>query len=111
MPDTWLYPCAAEWPVVGTAITRSASTGCSSARRRPISTRASCTVIPSIREPGRGRSTYSKTHPAIGDPDGLAGLDVAHPGRADDVQRAGLRGDDEAVRQPADRQWAHTEGV
>ena len=40
----------AEWPVFGTAITRSASAGCSAARIRPISSRASWTVTPFIRE-------------------------------------------------------------
>ena len=39
MPDSWAYPTAAGVPDSGTGITRSASTGCSPANRRPISTR------------------------------------------------------------------------
>ena len=40
MPDASAYPIAAGVPDSGTGMTRSASTGCSLASRRPISTRA-----------------------------------------------------------------------
>ena len=40
--------------------------------------------------------------PAVVDPHQLPRLDVPHERRADDVERARLRGDDEAVREPPD---------
>ncbi len=41
----------------------------------------------------------------------LAGLDVAHEIRADNVERAGFRGDDMAVAQPPEDQRAHAQGI
>ncbi len=48
---------------------------------------------------------------AVVDTDQLPRLDVAHERRADDVERAGLRGDHEPVRQPADRQRPDAVGI
>ena len=63
MPEASAYPMAAGVPDSGTGITRSASTGCSRARLRPIRTRALWTTVPAMRESGRARYTYSNTQP------------------------------------------------
>ena len=49
--------------------------------------------------------------PAGADDDDLAGLDVAHEIGADDVERAGLRGEDPGVAEPAQHQWPHPQRV
>ena len=47
----------------------------------------------------------------LGDHHHLARLDVAHEFRADDVQRAGFRGQDRRAVQHAQHQRAHAEGI
>jgi hypothetical protein len=54
------YPSAAEFPLSGTAITTSASTGCSFASWRPYCTRTSCTFFPNTILSGRAKYTTSK---------------------------------------------------
>ena len=84
-------------------MTRSASTGCSLARRRPISTRVECTERPAIVAVGTGQ-IHVLEHAALGfgvgeargahavgvDGQQFAGLDLADERRTDDVERGGL---------------------
>ena len=63
MPDSSAYPIAAGMPDSGTPITRSASTGCSRARVRPMATRAEYMLRPAITLSGRARYTYSNRQP------------------------------------------------
>ena len=49
--------------------------------------------------------------PAGADDDDLSGLDVAHELGADDVERAGLRGQDPGLAEPAEHQRPHAERV
>ncbi len=49
--------------------------------------------------------------PVLGDDDDLAVLDVAHEVGADDVERAGLRGEDVAAVELAEHQRADAERV
>ncbi len=125
MPLTSLYPWAAECPVVGTAITMSASTGCS--RAEDAAHLAPGLVHGHLADPRvRPRQVHvledaqglagrlGEPHgvqAAVVDADQLAGLDVAHEHRADDVQRARLGRDDEAVGQAADRERPDAVGV
>src|SRR5262249_33257947 len=47
----------------------------------------------------------------LGDDDQLAGRDVAHEGRADDVERAGLRRQDPGVAELAEDQGAYAQRI
>ena len=111
--------------MVGTAITMSASTGCSLARMRPISRRDSCTEVPprprvgpsevhgfedAQRSPGRLGEPH-RMQPPVVESDQLSRLDVAHERRPHDVERTGLARHHEPVRQTPDRQGAHAVGV
>ena len=49
--------------------------------------------------------------PARADHDDLAGLDVAHEIGADDVERAGLRGEDPGFAEPSEHQRPHAQRV
>src|ERR1700722_12204789 len=60
IPLSAAYPRAAVTPESGTGTTRSASTGASRARRRPICSRLACTQRPKIRLSGRAKYTCSK---------------------------------------------------
>ena len=124
---TSLYPCAAEWP--GRRAPRSPCRprpGARAARRRPISTARLVhgDAVASASRAARGRRTRRRSSAVRGgsanriECSPRSSIRTISPGstsrterRADDVERARLGGDDEAVRQPADRQRPDPEGV
>ncbi len=55
MPLSSAKPSAAEFALSGTAMTTSASTGCSRASWRPNARRAPSTLTPQMRESGRAK--------------------------------------------------------
>jgi hypothetical protein len=59
---------------------------------------------------GRGEGTAA-LDAALVDDHQLAGLDVAHIFRADNVEPAGLRGQDPGLAQLAQHQRAHAQGI
>src|SRR6516164_422463 len=50
-------------------------------------------------------------HAARADDDDLSGCDIADKLGADDVERAGLRGEDPGVGETAENQWPHSERI
>ena len=54
-----------------------------------------------------GLHHLARLQPALGQRDHLAGVHLAHQLGADDVEGAALRGDDEAVAEPAERERPH----
>ena len=52
----------------------------------------------------RRRKRMQRAQAAVADDHHLAGLDVAHVGRADQIERAGLGADDVGVAEPAERE-------
>src|SRR5437870_4325708 len=83
MPESSANPWAAENPVSGMGMTRSASAGDSAASLRPISLLVAWTLRPYIRESARARYTNSNRQVGVrgggpstaGDPDQLRGID------------------------------------
>ena len=106
-------------PDSGTGMTRSASTGCSAASRRPTSTRVGLHAAAGDRGVRAGEVDVLeqaalrlggreavRAQAVLVDRDQLARLDLADEGRADDVQRGGLAGHHPAAVEPAEHQRA-----
>jgi hypothetical protein len=125
-PTGWRKPIAAGTPESGTGTTTSASTGlslASSARRCACARRRRCNAL-DLRIRPREVDVFEDAeaarllHERLDGPDAvavddhdLARFDVAHEAGADDVQRAGLGGEDPGIRRGAEHQRTHAQRI
>ncbi len=68
-------------------------------------------VLEDAGAPTRPRERLQGTHAPLLENHHLPGLDVAHELRADDVERAGLRGQDVRLAEPAEDERAHAQRI
>ena len=125
MPQAWAKPSAAGTPESGTGTTTSASAGASraSSRAHALAHLVDVAAVHDGIGPGEVdvledagprrllRREAERLDAVLGDHHDLAVLDVAHEARADDVEGAGLRGQDVAAVELAEHQRADAERV